>query len=53
MELNFKFTQQEAQLILNALTKESYITVVDVINKLQAQASEQMQQKDAERAQTV
>lgn len=47
MELNFQFSQQDAQIILNALTKEPYITVVDVVNKLQQQASGQMAPKEA------
>jgi hypothetical protein len=42
MEFNFKLNEQEAQLMLNALTKEPYGLVVDVINKIQQQASEQM-----------
>ena len=47
MELTFKLTQEEAQSILNALVKEPYVTVVDVVNKIQLQASEQMQEKNA------
>lgn len=43
MEFNFKLTEKEAQIILNALIKEPYVEVVDLINKIQAQASEQMQ----------
>lgn len=46
MELTFKLTEQEAQQVLGALVKESYITVVDVINKIQEQASEQMIQEE-------
>ena len=45
MDLNFKLTEQEAQIVLNALTKEPYIIVVDVVNKMQKQASEQMKVK--------
>lgn len=45
MELIFKLNEQEAQIILNALTREPYITVVDVVNKLQQQASEQMKEQ--------
>lgn len=44
MELTFKLTEQEAQKVLNALVKEPYIDVVNVINKIQGQASEQMDQ---------
>ena len=40
--MNFTFTEQEAQIILNALCKEPYNQVVGVINNLQTQASEQM-----------
>lgn len=45
MELTIKLTEQEAQTVLNALVKEPYLSVVDVINKIQQQASEQMNQK--------
>lgn len=41
--LKFEFTEQEAQIILNALVKEPYGQVVEVINSLQKQAAEQMQ----------
>lgn len=44
MELILKLTQQEAQTVLNALVKEPYAEVVEVINKIQLQASEQMSQ---------
>jgi len=43
MEFNFKLTENEAQIVLNALTKESYSLVVDVINNIQKQASEQIE----------
>lgn len=43
MEFIFKFNKQDAQKILDALSKEPYRNVVDVIDKLQQQASEQMQ----------
>lgn len=45
MEFTFKLSEQDAQTVLNALTKEPYIVVVDVVNKLQQQANEQMQEK--------
>lgn len=46
--MKFEFTEQEAQIILNALVKEPYVAVVDVINNMQAQAADQMQpQKQA------
>lgn len=44
MEFNFKLTEQEAQIMLNALTKEPYQQVVNVINKIQNQAIEQRNQ---------
>ena len=47
MELTFKLTQEEAQSILNVLVKEPYASVVDVINKIQLQASEQMKKENA------
>lgn len=45
--MNFKFelTEQEAQIILNALVKEPYIQVVEVVNKIQEQASKQIKEK--------
>lgn len=46
MELTLKLTDQEAQTVLNALVKEPYLTVVDVINKIQQQASEQINQEE-------
>lgn len=45
MDLTFKLTEQEAQIVLDALVKEPYVTVVDVINKIQQQANEQMKQE--------
>jgi len=42
MELIFKMTEQEAQAILNALIKEPYGLVFEVVNKFQQQATEQM-----------
>lgn len=42
MEFTLKLTQEEAQIVLNALVKEPYLNVVDVINKIQQQASEQV-----------
>lgn len=44
--ITLELTEGEAQIILNALVKEPYINVVDLINKIQNQASEQMQEKD-------
>ena len=41
MEFNFKLSEQEAQIVLNALTKEPYGLVIDVVNSLQSQAIEQ------------
>jgi hypothetical protein len=41
MDFIFKLTEQEAQTVLNALVKEPYGLVVDVVNKIQQQAIEQ------------
>ena len=45
MEINLTLTREEAQHILNLLVKQPYVEVVDVIDKIQAQAHEQMQQE--------
>ena len=42
MEFNFNVTEQEANIILNALAKEPFNIVVNLINKIQLQAKEQM-----------
>lgn len=44
MELTLKLSKEEAQKVLDALVKEPYVVVNDVINKIQQQASEQMEQ---------
>lgn len=44
MELNLNLTEKEAQTVLNALAKEPFIQVVDVISKIQAQAKEQLEE---------
>lgn len=44
-EFTFKLSESEAQLILNVLSKEPYIEVVDVINSIQIQANKQLQEK--------
>lgn len=46
MEFKFAFSEQEAQIILNALTKETYATVVDVINSIQTQAKIQIEEEN-------
>jgi hypothetical protein len=33
MELEFKFTKEEAQKILNALLKEPYAVIFDIVDK--------------------
>ena len=43
MEFTLKLTEQEAQTVLNALTKEPYGVVAGVIATIQAQAIEQRQ----------
>lgn len=45
MELTFKLTKEEAQQVLDVLVKEPYVTVFNVVNKIQAQANEQMKEK--------
>lgn len=45
MELNFNLTEQEATVMINALAKEPYNIVFEIINKLQRQANEQTQRK--------
>lgn len=45
MELTFSFTEEEAQIILNALLKEPCGKVLFVVNKLQDQAVFQMNKK--------
>lgn len=42
MELNFKFTEKEAQTILNILIKQPYEIVYEIVNKIQVQANEQI-----------
>lgn len=46
MELTLKLTQDEAQIVLNAIAKEPYADVVNVINKIQKQAGEQIQKEE-------
>lgn len=44
--INLELTQDEAQIILNALIKEPYNVVFELINNIQEQASEQMKKED-------
>lgn len=44
--LKFELSEEEAQLVLNALAKEPYGLVVEVINNIQSQAAEQMKQEE-------
>ena len=46
MEFRFKLSEHEAQIMLNALAKEPYGLVIEVINKIQKQASEQMKENN-------
>lgn len=46
MEYILKLTEEEAQKVLNALVKEPYGEVVDVINTIQQQAVEQRQEQE-------
>ena len=41
--LTFTLTEAEAQIILDALVQQPYITVAPVVAKIQQQAAEQMQ----------
>lgn len=40
--INLELTQDEAQIILNALVKEPYLQVYELIDNIQKQSSEQM-----------
>jgi len=51
--LKFEFNEQEAQIILNALIKEPYMTVAELIAKIQAQAAEQQKASENGFARTV
>jgi hypothetical protein len=42
MEFVFKVTEQEGNLLIAALAKQPYETVIGLIHKLQHQAQEQM-----------
>lgn len=46
MEFTFKLNEQEAQIILNALIKEPYGVVVDIISNIQLQAIEQRKRQE-------
>lgn len=46
LEFTLKLNEQEAQQVLNALIKEPYGEVVDVINNIQKQAVEQRQNQE-------
>lgn len=43
MEFTFTLTEKESEVILNSLAQAPYIKVVDVINKMQKQANEQVE----------
>lgn len=43
MILKFELTKQEADTLVDSLGKEPYYNVVDLINKLNEQASQQLQ----------
>lgn len=45
MKFNFKLTEEEAQIVLNALLKEPCGLVIDVVNNIQQQAVEQRQKE--------
>lgn len=46
MEFNLKLNEQEAQKVLDALVKQPYAEVVDVIDKIQQQAVEQRKESE-------
>lgn len=46
MDFTFKLTEDQAQKMLNALVKEPYGEVVEVINSIQQQASEQRKENE-------
>jgi len=46
MEFNFNLTEQESQIMLNALLKEPYGVVANVVSKIQQQAFEQRNKKE-------
>lgn len=46
LTFNFKLNEQETQVILTALSREPYITVVEVISNLQQQAQKQIKEKE-------
>lgn len=46
MKFTFNLNEQEAQKVLDALIKQPYIEVVDVINKIQQQAIEQRKEQE-------
>ena len=45
MEYNLNLSEQEINKILQILSKEPYIDVFDIINKIQIQANEQLKEK--------
>ena len=46
MNYTYIFDEKESQIILNALVKQPYIEVVEIINKLQEQAKKQLDEKN-------
>lgn len=48
MNFTFELTEQQAQKVLNALAKEPYGAVVEVIDAIQYQAVEQKKQTSEE-----
>lgn len=43
--ITLELTEDEAQMILNALVKEPYLQVYELIEKIQKQSSEQMEKE--------
>lgn len=47
MEFTFKFSEQHAQIIMNALVKEPFQQVAEVITSVQSQVQSQLQAEQA------
>lgn len=46
MVLTFELTEQEEQVVLNAIAKEPLGHVIDIFNKIQEQAFEQLKEQE-------
>ena len=43
--INLELTKEEAQIVLNALVKEPYLQVYELIDNIQNQSSEQLEKE--------